>query len=160
MILNQKDLIEKKKIMVNKNYFYFYIYLIFFVILGDAVVRKSRRWILPLKNFPQQTFEFESTIIDDEVMEVCLRDLKDRVTVFQKDFDYNEILYLFGVLPQAIKSDLNNLVDYQVFMCGIINRKKVEVHYSGNSAIRLELLDVAPAPKGAEYNVSIILPKA
>ena len=47
---------------------------------------------------------------------------------------------------------------YQVFIAGLAKNKKIEINKSGDS-LRLELYDIAKAPKGAEYNVSILLEK-
>ena len=45
---------------------------------------------------------------------------------------------------------------FQVFIAGLAKNKKILVNKSKND-ISIELKDIAPAPKGAEYNVSILL---
>ena len=45
---------------------------------------------------------------------------------------------------------------YQVFIAGLAKNKQIEINKSGNN-LRIELKDIAKAPKGAEYNVSILL---
>ena len=45
---------------------------------------------------------------------------------------------------------------FQVFISGLAKSKKIEINKSGDN-LKIEFLDIASAPKGAEYNVSILL---
>ena len=47
---------------------------------------------------------------------------------------------------------------FQVFIAGLAKDNKIEINRSGEN-LRLELYDIAKAPKGAVYNVSILLEK-
>lgn len=113
---------------------------------------------MPLVNFPKQTYRFQITNINDEKLVISLLDLKDRETLYECEYDFNDIVKLFNVLPYDVKADLINIINYQVFICNLVNKKKVEVYQSRNNAIRLEFTDIAPAPEGAAYNVSLHLP--
>ena len=62
----------------------------------------------------------------------------------------------FCVLPTTVKKELINLMYYQVFIAGLAKNKKIEINKSVNN-LRNELKDIAKAPKGREYNVSILL---
>lgn len=123
------------------------------------MTRISKSFLLSLTNFESQTYRFEIVAINDEKLTISMYDLKDRKTVYEDEYDYPGICKVFEVLPEKCAKDLISVIHYQVFICGLINKKKVEVHLSRNNCIRVELTDVADAPKGAEYNVSIILPK-
>ena len=45
---------------------------------------------------------------------------------------------------------------FQVFIAGLAKNKKIVINKIKNS-INIDLRDIAKAPKGAEYNVSILL---
>ena len=47
---------------------------------------------------------------------------------------------------------------FQVFLAGLAKNKKLEINKSGDS-LRVEFHDIAKAPKGAEYSVSILFEK-
>ena len=47
---------------------------------------------------------------------------------------------------------------FQVFIAGLAKNNKIEINRSGDN-LRLELYDIAKAPKGAVYNVSILIEK-
>lgn len=108
---------------------------------------------------PKKKFKFEMIVVNDEKLIISLYDLKDGGTIYEDEFDYESISKVFGVLPDPVQSELVSVVSYQVFICGIVNKKKAEVHLSRNDRIRLELIDIAKAPKGAVYNVSLFLTK-
>ena len=57
-----------------------------------------------------------------------------------------------------MKDELINLMYFQVFISGLAKDKKIEINKSGDN-LRIEFHDIAKAPKGAEYNVSILLNK-
>ena len=83
-------------------------------------------------------------------------DLEERNKKYEKNYSYEEILNEFSVLPQNIKDELINLMYFQVFISGLAKSKKIEINKSGDN-LKIEFLDIASAPKGAEYNVSILL---
>ena len=83
-------------------------------------------------------------------------DLEERNVKYEKNYSYEEILNEFSVLPQKIKDELISLMYFQVFISGLAKGKKIEINKSGDN-LRIEFLDIATAPKGAEYNVSILL---
>ena len=83
-------------------------------------------------------------------------DLEDREKKYEKSYTFEEIQKEFCVLPNEVKDELINLMYYQVFIAGLAKNKQIEINKSGNN-LRIELKDIAKAPKGAEYNVSILL---
>ena len=85
-------------------------------------------------------------------------DLDERNIKYEKNFSYEEILNEFSILPQDVKDELINLMYFQVFISGLAKNKKIEINKSGDN-LRIEFQDIAKAPKGAEYNVSILLNK-
>ena len=85
-------------------------------------------------------------------------DLDERNIKYEKNFSYEEILNEFSILPQNVKDELINLMYFQVFISGLAKNKKIEINRSGDN-LRIEFQDIAKAPKGAEYNVSILLNK-
>ena len=46
-------------------------------------------------------------------------------------------------------------MSFQVFIAGLAKSKKIEINRSGDS-LRVEFLNIAKAPIGAEYRVSIL----
>ena len=85
-------------------------------------------------------------------------DLDERNIKYEKNFSFEEILNEFSILPQDVKDELINLMYFQVFISGLAKNKKIEINKSGDN-LRIEFQDIAKAPKGAEYNVSILLNK-
>lgn len=116
--------------------------------------------IVSLKNTPQQTFRFEVAVYNDEKMIITLFDLKNEDTKYEEEYSYDNILKVFNVLPNSEKNELCNLTNFQVFIVGLVKHKKLEIYPSRNNSLRLEFLDVAQAPKGAVYNVTVHIPKA
>ena len=70
-----------------------------------------------------------------------------------------EIQKVFQILPKSIKDELHTLIHYQVFISTLANKNKIELFFAKFNRIRIELIDVAKAPKGAIYNISIMVPK-
>ena len=66
---------------------------------------------------------------------------------------------VFQVLPRAVKDELHTLIDYQVFICSLANKNKIELFLAKFNRIRVEFIDIAKAPKGAIYNATIMVPK-
>ena len=98
------------------------------------------------------------SLYNNEQLVLSLLDLDDRNIKYKKSYTYNEILKEFSVLPQSVKDDLINLMYFQVFLAGLAKNKKLEINKSGDS-LRVEFHDIAKAPKGAEYSVSILFEK-
>ena len=101
---------------------------------------------------------FETTIYNNDEIVLSLMDLDERNIKYEKNFSYEEILNEFSILPQDVKDELINLMYFQVFISGLAKNKKIEINKSGDN-LRIEFQDIAKAPKGAEYNVSILLNK-
>ena len=59
-------------------------------------------------------------------------------------------------MPKNVQYDLIDLMHFQVFIAGLAKNKKIEINKNKNTTC-IELKDIAKAPKGAEYNVSILL---
>ena len=70
-----------------------------------------------------------------------------------------EIKKVFQVLPQSVKGELNNLIDYQVFISTLANKNKIELYLAKFNRMKVELIDIAKAPKGAIYNATMMIPK-
>ena len=62
-------------------------------------------------------------------------------------------------MPQSYKDNLCTLIDYQVFISGLVNNNKLELFLAKYNRLRLEFNDIAKAPKGAVYNATIMVPK-
>ena len=89
---------------------------------------------------------------------MSLFDLNNIDLKYEKSYSYEDILKEFSVLPQSYKDDLIDIMHFQVFIACLAKNKKIEIYRSGDS-LRMEFHDIAKAPKGAEYNVSILLDK-
>ena len=63
------------------------------------------------------------------------------------------------MLPQSYKDNLCTLIDYQVFISGLVKNNKLELYLLKYNMLKLEFTDIAKAPKGAIYNVTILVPK-
>ena len=61
---------------------------------------------------------------------------------------------------ESYKELLSTLIDYQVFISGLVNNNKLELFLAKYNRLKLEFKDIAETPKGAIYNVTIMVPKA
>ena len=90
---------------------------------------------------------------------MSLSDLEDKENKYEKCYKYEEIRKEFSVLPETVKNELVDLMNFQVFIAGLAKNKKVEINKSGDSLL-VEFQNIAKAPVGAEYSVSILLEKS
>ena len=125
----------------------------------DASVRKSRKWNIPISSLPEEVYTFETQIYEDNIFIMSLTNLNDQSIKYEIEFNFDEIVKAFQVLPQKVKDELCTLIDYQVFISGLVNNNKLELFLAKYNRLRLEFVDIAKAPKGAMYNVTIMVPK-
>ena len=78
---------------------------------------------------------------------------------YEIQYNLEEIKKVFQVLPQSVKGELNNLIDYQVFISTLANKNKIELYLAKFNRMKVEFVDIAKAPKGAIYNATMIIPK-
>ena len=126
--------------------------------LNYIEIKKSKPYDIPLSTNSDKLYCFEMTLYNNEQLVLSLLDLDDRDKKYKKSYTYNEILKEFSVLPQSVKDDLMNLMYFQVFLVGLAKNKKIEINKSGEF-LRVEFNDIAKAPHGAQYNVSVIFEK-
>ena len=122
-------------------------------------VRKSRQWNIPITTLPEEVYSFETHIYDDEVMVIILTNLDYPELKYEIEYNLEEIKKVFQVLPKAVKDELHTLIDFQVFISSLANKNKIELFFAKFNRIRVEFIDIAKAPKGAIYNVTIMVPK-
>ena len=90
---------------------------------------------------------------------MTLTNINDKNIIYEIEFNFDEIVKAFQVLPQKYKDEMCTLIDYQVFISGLVNNNKLKLFLSKNNRLRLEFEDIAKAPKGAMYNVTIFVPR-
>ena len=125
----------------------------------DDQIRKSRQWIIPITTLPEEVYSFETHVYEDEIIVIMLTNVDNPEIKYEIEYNLEEIKKIFKVLPNKVKDELHTLIDYQVFMSTLANKNKIELYLSKFNRIRIELIDVAKAPKGAIYNISIMVPK-
>ena len=125
---------------------------------GDGV-RKSRQWNIPITTLPEEVYTFETHVYDDEALVVILTNLDYPELKYEIEYSLEGIKKVFQVLPRAVKDELHTLIDYQVFICSLANKNKIELFLAKFNRIRVEFIDIAKAPKGAIYNATIMVPK-
>ena len=125
----------------------------------ETSIRKSRKWNIPICSLPEEIYTFETQIYEDNVFIMTLTNINDKNIVYEIEFNYDEIAKAFQVLPQKYKDEMSTLIDYQVFISGLVNNNKLQLFFSKNNRLRLEFEDIAKAPKGAMYNVTIFVPR-
>ena len=125
---------------------------------GDGV-RKSRQWNIPITTLPEEVYTFETHVYDDEALVIILTNLDYPELKYEIEYNLEGIKKVFQVLPRAVKDELHTLIDYQVFICSLANKNKIELFLAKFNRIRVEFIDIAKAPKGAIYNATIMIPK-
>ena len=125
---------------------------------GDNI-RKSRQWNIPITSLPEEVYSFETHVYDDEVLVIILTNLDYPELQYEIEYNLEGIKKVFQVLPKAVKDELHTLIDYQVFICSLANKNKIELFLAKFNRIRIEFIDIAKAPKGAIYNATIMVPK-
>ena len=78
---------------------------------------------------------------------------------YEIQYNLEEIKKVFQVLPKSVKDELNNLIDYQVFISSLANKNKIELYLAKFNRMKVEFIDIAKAPKGAIYNATMMIPK-
>ena len=125
----------------------------------DDQIRKSRQWIIPITTLPEEVYSFETHVYEDEIIVIMLTNVDNPEIKYEIEYNLEDIKKIFKVLPNKVKDELHTLIDYQVFMSTLANKNKIELYLAKFNRIRIELIDVAKAPKGAIYNISIMVPK-
>ena len=125
----------------------------------DDQIRKSRQWIIPITTLPEEVYSFETHVYEDEIIVIMLTNVDNPEIKYEIEYNLEEIKKIFKVLPNKVKDELHTLIDYQVFISTLANKNKIELYLAKFNRIRIELIDVAKAPKGAIYNISIMVPK-
>ena len=85
--------------------------------------------------------------------------IEDPDISYEIQYNLEEIKKVFQVLPQSVKGELNNLIDYQVFISTLANKNKIELYLAKFNRMKVEFVDIAKAPKGAIYNATMMIPK-
>ena len=104
-------------------------------------------------------YSFETRIYNDDTFAINLINLKDEEKQYEIIYNFDDLAKTFRVLPQSYKDNLCTLIDYQVFISGLVNQNKLEIFLAKYNRLKLEFKDIAKAPKGAMYNVTIMVPK-
>ena len=125
----------------------------------DDQIRKSRQWIIPITTLPEEVYSFETHVYEDEIIVIMLTNVDNPDIKYEIEYNLEDIKKIFKVLPNKVKDELHTLIDYQVFISTLANKNKIELYLAKFNRIRIELIDVAKAPKGAIYNISIMVPK-
>ena len=126
---------------------------------NENQIRKSRQWNIPLTTLPEEVYSFETHVYENEVIVVILINLDDPEIRYEIEYNLEEIKKVFQVLPKSVKDELNNLIDYQVFISSLANKNKIELYLAKFNRMKVEFIDIAKAPKGAIYNATMMIPK-
>ena len=126
---------------------------------NENQIRKSRQWNIPLTTLPEELYSFETHVYENEVIVIILINLDDPEIRYEIEYNLKEIKKVFQVLPKSVKDELNNLIDYQVFISSLANKNKIELYLAKFNRMKVEFIDIAKAPKGAIYNATMMIPK-
>ena len=126
---------------------------------NENQIRKSRQWNIPLTTLPEELYSFETHVYENEVIVIILINLDDPEIRYEIEYNLEEIKKVFQVLPKSVKDELNNLIDYQVFISTLANKNKIELYLAKFNRMKVEFIDIAKAPKGAIYNATMMIPK-
>ncbi len=96
---------------------------------------------------------------ENEVISIILINIENRDIRYEIEYNLEEIKKVFQVLPKSVKDELNNLIDYQVFISTLANKNKIELYLAKFNRMKVELIDIAKAPKGAIYNATMMIPR-
>ena len=122
-------------------------------------VRKSRQWNIPLTTLPEEVYSFETHVYGNEVIVIILTNIDEPEIRYEIEYNLDEIKKVFQVLPKSVKDELHTLIDYQVFISGLVNKNKIELFLAKFNRMKIEFIDIAKAPKGAMYNTTIMVSK-
>ena len=126
---------------------------------NENQIRKSRQWNIPLTTLPEEVYSFETHVYENEVIVIILINLDYPEIRYEIEYNLAEIKKVFQVLPKSVKDELNNLIDYQVFISSLANKNKIELYLAKFNRMKVEFIDIAKAPKGAIYNATMMIPK-
>ena len=126
---------------------------------NENQIRKSRQWNIPLTTLPEEVYSFETHVYENEVIVIILINLDEPEIRYEIEYNLEEIKKVFQVLPKSVKDELNNLIDYQVFISSLANKNKIELYLAKFNRMKVEFIDIAKAPKGAIYNATMMIPK-
>ena len=126
---------------------------------NENQIRKSRQWNIPLTTLPEEVYSFETHVYENEVIVIILINLDDPEIRYEIEYNLEEIKKVFQVLPKSVKDELNNLIDYQVFISSLANKNKIELYLAKFNRMKVEFIDIAKAHKGAIYNATMMIPK-
>ena len=126
---------------------------------NENQIRKSRQWNIPLTTLHEEVYSFETHVYENEVIVIILINLDDPEIRYEIEYNLEEIKKVFQVLPKSVKDELNNLIDYQVFISSLANKNKIELYLAKFNRMKVEFIDIAKAPKGAIYNATMMIPK-
>ena len=126
---------------------------------NENQIRKSRQWNIPLTTLPEELYSFETHVYENEVIVIILINLDDPEIRYEIEYNLEEIKKVFQVLPKSVKDELNNLIDYQIFISSLANKNKIELYLAKFNRMKVEFIDIAKAPKGAIYNATMMIPK-
>ena len=126
---------------------------------NENQIRKSRQWNIPLTTLPEEVYSFETHVYENEVIVIILINLDYPEIRYEIEYNLEEIKKVFQVLPKSVKDELNNLIDYQVFISSLANKNKIELYLAKFNRMKVEFIDIAKAPKGAIYNATMMIPK-
>jgi hypothetical protein len=101
----------------------------------------------------------KTQIYNDDIFVISLTNLNDEENHYEIVYNYDDLAKTFQVLPKSYKDNLCTLIDYQVFISGLVNNNKLELFLAKYNRLKLEFRDIAKAPKGAMYNVTIYVSK-
>ena len=127
---------------------------------NENQIRKSRQWNIPLTTLPEEVYSFETHVYENEVIVIILINLDEPEIRYEIEYNLEEIKKVFQVLPKSVKDELNNLIDYQVFISSLANKNKIELYLAKFNRMKVEFIDIAKAPKGAIYNATMMIPKS
>ena len=96
---------------------------------------------------------------ENEVISIILINIENRDIRYEIEYNLEEIKKVFQVLPKSVKDEFNNLIDYQVFISTLANKNKIELYLAKFNRMKVELIDIAKAPKGAIYNATMMIPR-
>ena len=126
---------------------------------NENQIRKSRQWNIPLTTLPEEVYSFETHVYENEVIVIILINLDEPEIRYEIEYNLEEIKKVFQVLSKSVKDELNNLIDYQVFISSLANKNKIELYLAKFNRMKVEFIDIAKAPKGAIYNATMMIPK-
>ena len=125
----------------------------------DINIKKSKKWNIKLKSNPKEVYSFETQVHNDDIFVINLTNLNDESNHYEIVYNFDDLSKNFQMLPEHYKDNLCTLIDYQVFISGLVKNNKLELYLCKYNNLKLEFTNIAKAPKGVIYSVSILVPK-